>query len=107
VPLNNPIQKLAGLVTDGVPSTVERMSGASLPITNDVKNTTNLDLIICNCFILTYPMVQDIIRKADCHSACQKHICFLMEPEGSLSCSQKLVTGPYPEPAGSSSPHRS
>jgi len=31
----------------------------------------------------------------------------LMEPEGSLECSQKPDTGPYPEPAESSSPHRS
>jgi hypothetical protein len=30
-----------------------------------------------------------------------------MEPEGSLTCPQKPVTGPYPEPAESSSPHRS
>jgi len=28
-------------------------------------------------------MVQDIISKVDCHSACQKISCFLMEPEGS------------------------
>jgi hypothetical protein len=28
-----------------------------------------------------------------------------MEPEGSLPCSQKLATGPCPEPAESSSPH--
>jgi hypothetical protein len=32
---------------------------------------------------------------------------FFMEPEGSLPCSQKSATGPYPEPAESSSPHRS
>jgi hypothetical protein len=27
-----------------------------------------------------------------------------MEPEGSLPCSQKSATGPYPEPAESSCP---
>jgi len=31
----------------------------------------------------------------------------LLESEGSLPCSQKSATGPYPEPAESSSPHRS
>jgi hypothetical protein len=34
-------------------------------------------------YLLTHSMVQDIIWKADCHSACQKI------SEGSLSCSQK------------------
>jgi hypothetical protein len=57
--------------------------------------------------ILTYSMVQDSIWNANCHSACQKISCFLMEPEGSLPSSRKLVTGPYPEPAESSSSHRS
>jgi hypothetical protein len=57
-------------------------------------------------YLLTHSMVQDIIWKADCHSACQK-ISFLMEPEGSLPCSHKPATGLYPEPAESSSPHRS
>jgi hypothetical protein len=56
---------------------------------------------------LTHSMVQDIIWKAECHSDFQKVSCFLMEPEGSLPRSQKPVTGPYPEPAESSSPHQS
>jgi len=34
-------------------------------------------------------MVQDIIWKAGCHSACQKISCFLMELEGSLSCTHQ------------------
>jgi hypothetical protein len=55
---------------------------------------------------LLHYMVQDIIWKADCHSACQKILCFLMESEGSLPCSNKPATGPSPEPAESSSPHR-
>jgi hypothetical protein len=56
---------------------------------------------------LTHSMVQDIIWKADCYSARQKTSRFLMEPKGSSPCSQKPATGPYPEPAESSSPHRS
>jgi hypothetical protein len=46
----------------------------------------------------------DIIWKADSHSAFQKDPAFCREPEGSLLCSQKPTTGPYPEPAESSSP---
>jgi hypothetical protein len=38
------------------------------------------------CCNTTYSMVQDIIWKADCHSACQRISCFLMEPKGSLPC---------------------
>jgi len=48
-------------------------------------------------------MVKDIIWKVDCHSACQKMFCFFMEHEGSLPCSQKPSSGPYPEPDESSS----
>jgi hypothetical protein len=55
---------------------------------------------------LTHSVVQDIIWRADYQSTCQKYP-FFMEPEGSLPCSQKPATGPYPEPAESSSPHRS
>jgi hypothetical protein len=39
-------------------------------------------------------MVQDIIWNADCHSACQKISCFLMEPDGSLPCPHKPAMGP-------------
>jgi hypothetical protein len=49
-------------------------------------------------------MAQDIIWKADCYSARQKISRFLTEPEGSSPRSQKPATGPYPEPAESSSP---
>jgi len=58
-------------------------------------------------YSLTHCMMQDIIWKADSHSACQNYPAFFMEPEGSLPCSQKPAMGPYPEPAEYSSPHRS
>jgi hypothetical protein len=58
-------------------------------------------------YLLTHSMVQDIIWKADCHSARQKISRFLTEPEGSSPCSQKPATRPYPEPTEFSSPHRS
>jgi len=57
---------------------------------------------------LTNSMVQNIILKADCHSAFQKkYRAFFMELDGSLPCSQKPTTGPYPGPAESSSHHGS
>jgi hypothetical protein len=46
-------------------------------------------------------LLQDPIVKT------KKYPAFFMEPEGSLPCSQKPTTGPYPEPAESSSPHQS
>jgi hypothetical protein len=58
-------------------------------------------------YLLTHFMVQDVIRKAECHSACQTISRLLMEPDGSLPCSQKSAIGPYPEPSESSLPHRS
>jgi len=49
--LNVPIEILAGMVKNAVPSTVRRNSGVSSLITNDVKNTKNRNLIICHCLI--------------------------------------------------------
>jgi hypothetical protein len=51
-------------------------------------------------------MVQDIISQAVTQLV-KKYPDFFIEPEVSLPCSQKPTTGPYPEPAESSSPHRS
>jgi hypothetical protein len=47
-------------------------------------------------------MVQDIIWKTDCVSACQKNPIFFMESKGSIPCSQKPATRSYPKPAESS-----
>jgi hypothetical protein len=52
-------------------------------------------------------MEQDIIIKVDSHSERQKNPAFFMEPEGSLPCSQKPATVPYPEAAEFISLHRS
>jgi hypothetical protein len=57
--------------------------------------------------LLTHSMVQDIILKADCHSDCQTISCFLYGTRSFIMYSQKPATGPYPEPAESSSPHPS
>jgi hypothetical protein len=48
-------------------------------------------------------MVQDSLWKADSHSACQQP-AFFIEPDGSLSCSQKPATGPYPSQPNSVCP---
>jgi hypothetical protein len=86
---------------------------SKLGVTFDPFNTLkcymemNLIYQIKLTYSLTHSMVQDIIWKADCYSPRQKISRFLTEPEGSSPCSQKPATGPYPEPAESSSPHRS
>jgi hypothetical protein len=49
--LNIQMQKLIGLMTHTAPSMVGRNSGVSSFITNDVKSTTNRDLIIRRCLI--------------------------------------------------------
>jgi hypothetical protein len=49
-------------------------------------------------YLLTYSMVQDIIGKIVTQLV-KTYIVFFIEPEGSLPCSQKPATGPYPEPA--------
>jgi hypothetical protein len=72
--------------------------------TTTTTTTTTTIIIIIIITILTHSLhVQDIIWKADCHSACQKIFRLLMGPESLLPCSQKPATGPYPEPAESSS----
>jgi hypothetical protein len=51
-------------------------------------------------------MAQNIIWKADYHSAYKKNPPFFIEPEGSLPCLQKPTIGPCADAAESSSPHR-
>jgi len=53
--------------------------------------------------LLTHFMVQDIIWKADCHSACKKISLFLY----GTPVFQTPATVPYSEPAKFSSTHRS
>jgi hypothetical protein len=50
------------------------------------------------CHLSTHSMVIQTVKQ---------QLAFFMEPEGSLSCLQKPATGPCPEPAESSLPHRS
>jgi hypothetical protein len=45
-----------------------------------VKAQGQLYLYLTTCLTATYSMVQDIIWKADCHSACQKNPAFLWNP---------------------------
>jgi hypothetical protein len=53
------------------------------------------------------PWCGTLIEKLIVTQLVKKYPAFFMEPEGSLPCLQKPAIGPYPEPAESSSPHRS
>jgi hypothetical protein len=57
-------------------------------------------------YLLT-PWYRALFEKLIVTQLVKKYPDFFMEPEGSLPCTQKPGIGPYPEPAESSSPHRS
>jgi hypothetical protein len=60
-------------------------------------------------YLLTYSLTPwcVLFEKQIVAQLVKKYPVFFMETEGSLPCSQKPATGPYPEQAESSSPHRS
>jgi hypothetical protein len=61
-------------------------------------------------YLLTYlltPWCRILFENLIVTQPVKKYPAFFMEPEGSLPFSQKPTIGPYPEPAESSSPHRS
>jgi hypothetical protein len=76
--------------------------------------TVSVKLILC-MFLTTYsrynylltPWCRILFEKLIVTQLIKKNPAFLMEPEASSPCPQKPATGPYPEPAESSSPHRS
>jgi hypothetical protein len=73
------------------------------------KFTYNTGACLLAC-LLTYvliPWCRILFEKLIVTLLIKKCPAFFMEPEGSSQCSQKPATGPYPEPAESSSPHRS
>jgi len=59
------------------------------------------------CHYLLTPLCRILFEKLIVTQLVKQMFCFFMEPEGSLQYSQKPATGPYPEPAESSSTHRS
>jgi hypothetical protein len=62
-----------------------------------------------NMYLLTYLLTswRRILFEKLVVSQLVKQPAFCMKPVGSFPCSQKPTTGPYPEPAESSSPRRS
>jgi hypothetical protein len=61
-------------------------------------------------YLLTHsltPWCRILFEKLIVTQLVKQEPAFFMEPEGSLPRSQKPANGPYPEPAESSSPHRS
>jgi hypothetical protein len=66
--------------------------------------------ILLTYYLSTYsltPCCRILQEKLTATQLVKKYPAFFMEPEGSSPYSQKPTTGPYPEPAESSSPHRS
>jgi hypothetical protein len=64
-----------------------------------------------NTYLLTYvrtylltPWCRILFERAIVTQLVKNYRALYMESEGSLSCSQKPTTGPYPEPGESSSP---
>jgi hypothetical protein len=61
-------------------------------------------------YLLTYlltPWCRTLFEKLIVIQIIKMYPIFFMEPKGSSPCSQKPTIGPYPEPAESSSAHRS
>jgi hypothetical protein len=48
-------------------------------------------------YIYTYSMMQNIFENVIVARPVREYPAFFMEHEGSLKCSQKAATGPYPE----------
>jgi hypothetical protein len=73
------------------------------------ENTGTLPLPYLLTYLLTYsltPWYRIFFEELVVTQLVKEYSALFMEPEGSLPCSQKPTTGPYPEPAESSSPHR-